>query len=182
MNDRRLLSATGYPAAEVSVLQRHDSEPKRHPLATLSPHKLQQQFSLAAGSGLEPCLRMSRVNIRSKKKVVFSETPCVIWNDDPPVIPPPDLIQSRRNDCDEEEAGEEEEEEEEGEVLAITAKERRRRKVVTAVAFTTFVLLTASALFVLVTLFHASAIDEVGTQYIHYTSTHPSIHQSTNCS
>jgi len=104
---------------------------------------------------------MSRVNIRSKKKVVFSETPCVIWNDDPPVIPPPDLIQSRRNDCDEEEAGEEEEEEEEGEVLAITAKERRRRKVVTAVAFTTFVLLTASALFVLVTLFHASAIDEV---------------------
>ena len=45
----------------------------------------------------------------------------------------------------------------------LTPKERRRRKVVMAVVCTTFILLTASALFVLITLFNASAIDEAGT-------------------
>jgi hypothetical protein len=44
----------------------------------------------------------------------------------------------------------------------LTPKERRRRKVVMAVVCTTFILLTASALFVLITLFNASAIDEAG--------------------
>lgn len=42
----------------------------------------------------------------------------------------------------------------------LTPKERRRRKVVMAVVCTTFILLMASALFVLISLFHASAIDE----------------------
>ena len=45
----------------------------------------------------------------------------------------------------------------------LTPKERRRRKVVMAVVCTTFILLTASALFVLITLFNASAIDEAGS-------------------
>ena len=44
----------------------------------------------------------------------------------------------------------------------LTPKERRRRKVAMAVVCTTFILLTASALFVLITLFNASAIDEAG--------------------
>jgi hypothetical protein len=48
----------------------------------------------------------------------------------------------------------------------LTPKERRRRKVVMAVVCTTFILLTASALFVLITLFNASAIDEAGTLFL----------------
>ena len=47
----------------------------------------------------------------------------------------------------------------------LTPKERRRRKVVMAVVCTTFILLTASALFVLITLFNASAIDEAGISH-----------------
>ena len=47
----------------------------------------------------------------------------------------------------------------------LTPKERRRRKVVMAVVCTTFILLTASALFVLITLFNASAIDEAGITF-----------------
>ena len=54
----------------------------------------------------------------------------------------------------------------EGEEQVLTSKERRRRKVVMAVVCTTFILLTASALFVLITLFNASAIDEAGNCYI----------------
>ena len=173
MTDRRLLSVSAFghlaeapEAAPPPRIQRYLSEPKRHRLETRPTPKLQPQTSLPLELYRlpEPCIRRNhdtKLDIRQHrtKKVVFAETPCVIWNDDPPLT----LFAQRSQLVVSSGGGEEAEEADVEEVAPVTAKERRRRKVVTAVAFTTFVLLTASALFVLITLFHASAIDEVGT-------------------
>lgn len=147
----------------------------------------------SGGSCLEPCLRLSIIRHESdlrKKRVAFSDAPAVVWNDPPVVVFSPPLSQMSREtssggssssssahhhphrrhsypssnsvgSADGSDGGKEGGEEGGDEVL--TPKERRRRKVVMAVVCTTFILLTASALFVLITLFNASAIDEAGT-------------------
>lgn len=147
----------------------------------------------ASGSCLEPCLRLSIIRHESdlrKKRVAFSDAPAVVWNDSPVVFfssssgngpsvathqptfhssgpsgrrhsyPSSSIVssldgsESKEANVNEEGAGDE----------ILTPKERRRRKVVMAVVCTTFILLTASALFVLITLFNASAIDEAGSR------------------
>lgn len=122
---------------------------------------------------LEPCLRLSiirREMSERKKRVAFAEGPAVVWNDPrPPAIciplPPPSHSRTAREESastsTSDSNGKDAAGAEEGPEI-LTPKERRRRKVVMAVVCTTFILLTASALFVLITLFNASAIDEAG--------------------
>lgn len=147
----------------------------------------------STNSCLEPCLRLSIIRHESdlrKKRVAFSDAPAVVWNDPPVVLFSPvsgvaTLSQPtihhhhhhgthRRhsypsNSVDSCDGAKEEDGQEE----VLTPKEKRRRKVVMAVVCTTFILLTASALFVLITLFNASAIDEAGISlYIPVVSGH----------
>ena len=140
----------------------------------------------STNSCLEPCLRLSIIRHESdlrKKRVAFSDAPAVVWNDPPVVLfspvsgvatlshptnhhgthrrhsyPSNSLAQ---HSVDSSDGGKDSGEDGQDEVL--TPKERRRKKVVMAVVCTTFILLTASALFVLITLFNASAIDEAGS-------------------
>lgn len=134
-----------------------------------------------------------------KKRVAFSDAPAVVWNDPPVILfsagnnngrhPAPHssaLASNRRHSYPSNSLlaggnnaegsagpatlkdGRAEEYQEQGEEI-LTPKERRRKKVVMAVVCTTFILLMASALFVLISLFHASAIDEAGTFIVFYT-------------
>ena len=118
-----------------------------------------------------PCLRLSIIRHESdlrKKRVAFSDAPAVVWNDPPVIVLSPASAAARVQQAHHHHhhhhshhSDGSDEASKESEVL--TPKERRRRKVVMAVVCTTFILLTASALFVLITLFNASAIDEAGT-------------------
>lgn len=148
-----------------------------------------------SGSCLEPCLRLSIIRHESdlrKKRVAFSDAPAVVWND-PPVVffsassgsgsagvhstfhssssgrrhsYPSNSVSSVDGSDSGKDGGGSGTGEDGGGDEILTPKERRRRKVVMAVVCTTFILLTASALFVLITLFNASAIDEAGTCHL----------------
>lgn len=141
----------------------------------------------ASSSCLEPCLRLSIIRHESdlrKKRVAFSDAPAVVWNDPPVILFSPSNTlghqhaagqasssSHRRHSypCGAADGASEQKEgvQQQSEAAGVlTPKERRRRKVVMAVVCTTFILLTASALFVLITLFNASAIDEAGNSLL----------------
>ena len=113
---------------------------------------------------LEPCLRLSvirREMSERKKRVVFADAPAILIP--LPALPAPLPSSRMMRDVSSGSGGKNNGiRGEDGEEEILTPKERRRRKVVMAVVCTTFILLTASALFVLITLFNASAIDEAG--------------------
>lgn len=138
----------------------------------------------STGSRPASCLRLSIIRSESdsrKKKVAFSDAPAVVWGqivgirsgaasdagvavqETPDVGCQVSLVtSSSRSSPNGRCSNSSGLNGDEAEKQVLTPKERRRRKVAMAVVCTTFILLTASALFVLITLFNASAIDEAG--------------------